>query len=222
MEEEEEDDGNDSDCVMISDSSDEEADIKVPKSLIRLSSYNYRLNHKQLKIHHGSKDIKLVILTKSNEKRLLTLPLPTRDFTIRDILEAGNIPFNSTDYMHCEDCNLDGDFNFIVALLPEGSDKGYAEYKINRFKENRLKEKKEEKTATCRYCFLLREEGVKCGRCTKKEPKEEIDSYIDNSKLMALAKMINDFSVKSEVKEEVCCFFVFSFNNFKNDFRIKR
>lgn len=184
---------------MVSDSSDDESETKGPKALIRLSSYNYRLNHKQLKKQHGSKDIKLVILTKSNEKRLLTLPMPTRDFTIRDILEAGNIPFSSTDYMHCEDCHSDGDFNFIVALLPEGSDKDYADYKIKKFKENRHKD---EKPSNCRYCFLLREEGVKCGRCIKKAPKEEADRYIDNDKLMALAKMINDITVKTEAKEE--------------------
>ncbi|KAL5279843.1 hypothetical protein ACFFRR_004075 [Megaselia abdita] len=195
---EEEEDDDDSDCVVLSDSSDDEGDSKGPKTVIRLSSYNYRLNHKQLKLQHGSKDVKLVILTKLNEKRLLTLPMPTRDFTIRDILEAGNIPFHSTDHMYCEDCHLDGDFNFIVAILPEGSDKEYAEYKITKFKENR---KKEEKAPSCRYCFLLRDEGVKCGRCTK-APKEDVDRYVDNNKLMALAKMISDITVKSEVKDE--------------------
>lgn len=185
---------------MISDSSDDEADTKGPKTLIRLSAFNYRLNHKQLKKLHGSKDIKLVILSKNNEKRLLTLPMPTRDFTIRDILEAANIPFSSTDHMHCEDCYSSGDFNFIVVILPEGSDRDFANFKIKKFKENR---NKEEKPANCRYCFLLREEGVKCGRCVKKAPKEEVDRYIENDKLMALAKMLSDITVKSEVKEEV-------------------
>uniref|UniRef100_T1GDT9 Uncharacterized protein n=1 Tax=Megaselia scalaris TaxID=36166 RepID=T1GDT9_MEGSC len=183
---------------MISDSSDDEPTLKKPSFLIRLSSYNYRLNHKELKRQHGSKEIKVAVLTKAGDKRLLSLPMPTRDFTVRDLLEAGNIPFNSRDYMHCEDIFSDGnEFNFIVVLLPEGSDKGYADFKVRKFKE------KEEKSPTshCKYCFLLRDEGVKCGRCVKKSNDEE-NKYIDNEKLLALAKMINDFTVKSEFKEE--------------------
>lgn len=153
------------------------------------------MNHKQLKIEHRTKDIKMVILTDEDEKRLLTLPLPTRDLTVSDILEAGNIAFSSSDYMHCEDCHLEEDFNFIVVMLPEGCDRAYAEYKIEKFKKNH----KKVGDTNCKYCFLLKNEGVKCGNCTIKTN----DPCASNERLMILSEIVNKFSVKSEKKVSI-------------------